>query len=130
MSQVRLYLDEDAMRRSLIFGLRARNVDVLTAAEADIINRRDEDHLTAAAAAGRALLTYNTADYCALHQGWTCRAGYLPALEAAWRLGNTVVAKLAGELEGVLQSGAGGQAVIRLTVQRRSGFGWLKLRRL
>lgn len=37
------------MRRSLAFGLRARNVDVLTAAEADMINRQDEDHLTAAA---------------------------------------------------------------------------------
>jgi len=35
-----------------VFGLRARNVDVLTAAEADMINRQDEDHLTAAAAAG------------------------------------------------------------------------------
>lgn len=70
MSQVRLYLDEDSMRRSLAFGLRARNVDVLTAAEADMINRQDEDHLTAASSAGRALFTYNTADYCALHQRW------------------------------------------------------------
>ena len=50
VSQVRLYLDEDAMRRSLVFGLRARNVDVLTAAEADMINRQDEDHPTAAVA--------------------------------------------------------------------------------
>ena len=70
MSRVRLYLDEDSMRRSLVFGLRARNVDVLTAAEADMINRQDEDHLAAASAAGRALFTYNTADYCALHQRW------------------------------------------------------------
>ena len=58
------------MRRSLAFGLRARNVNVLTAAEADMINREDEDHLTVAAATGRALFTYNTADYCALHQRW------------------------------------------------------------
>jgi Domain of unknown function (DUF5615) len=70
VSQVRLYLDEDSMRRSLAFGLRARNVDVLTAAEADMINRQDEDHLAATSAAGRALFTYNTADYCALHQEW------------------------------------------------------------
>ncbi|MGP8244749.1 MAG: DUF5615 family PIN-like protein [Bryobacteraceae bacterium] len=70
MSQIRLYLDEDSMRRSLVFGLRARNVDVLTAGEADMINRQDEDHLAAASTAGRALLTYNTADYCALHQVW------------------------------------------------------------
>ena len=58
------------MRRSLVFGLRARNVDVLTAAEADMINRRMKIIPTAAAAAGRALLTYNTADYCALHRRW------------------------------------------------------------
>jgi hypothetical protein len=71
MSQVRLYLDEDTMRRSLVFGLSARNVDVLTAAGADMINRQDEDHLTAASSAGRALFTYNAADYCALHQTWS-----------------------------------------------------------
>src|SRR5437588_10067868 len=70
MSQVRLYLDEDAMRRSFVFGLRARNVDALTAADADVVNRSDEYHLTAAAAAGRALFTYNTSDYCSLHQDW------------------------------------------------------------
>jgi hypothetical protein len=50
VSQVRLYLDEDSMRRSLAFGLRARNVEVLTAAEANMINRQDEDHLAAASA--------------------------------------------------------------------------------
>jgi hypothetical protein len=71
MSQVRLYLDEDAMRRALVVGLGARNVDVLTAAEAGMINRRDEDHLSAATTSGRALYTYNTADYCSLHNLWT-----------------------------------------------------------
>jgi hypothetical protein len=50
--------------------LRARSVDVLTAAEADMINRQDEDHLIAASAAARVLFTYNTSDYCALHQYW------------------------------------------------------------
>ena len=48
MSQVHLYLDEDAMRKALVLGLRARNVDVLTAAEAEMINRDDRDHLAAA----------------------------------------------------------------------------------
>jgi hypothetical protein len=70
VSQLRLYLDEDSMRKSLVFALRARNVDVLTAAEADMINRRDEDHLAVASAAGRALLTHNIADFCVLHQNW------------------------------------------------------------
>jgi hypothetical protein len=70
MSQPRLYLDEDSMRRSLVFGLRARNVDVLTASEAEMINRDDEDHLATASAAGRVLYTFNVADYCVLHQAW------------------------------------------------------------
>ena len=70
MSQVRLYLDEDAMRKALVFGLRARNVDVLTAAEAEMINRNDQDHLAAAAALGRVLYSFNVADYCILHQAW------------------------------------------------------------
>jgi hypothetical protein len=70
MSQVRLYLDEDSMRRSLVFALRARNVDVLTAAEANMINREDDDHLATASALGRTLFTHNTADYCVLHQHW------------------------------------------------------------
>jgi len=73
MSQTRLYLDEDSMRRSLVFGLRARGVDVLTALEAGMINRDDEDHLAAATVAGRALYTLNVADYCVLHQSWTSR---------------------------------------------------------
>lgn len=40
MSPLKLYLDEDAMRRSLVFALRARNVDVLTAAEAAMFSAR------------------------------------------------------------------------------------------
>ena len=69
VSRPRLYVDEDAMRRTLVFALRARNVDVLTALEADMINRGDEDHLAAATASGRVLYSYNLADYCILHQG-------------------------------------------------------------
>jgi len=42
----------------------------MTAAEADRVNRQDEEHLAAASASGRVLFTYNTADYCALHQHW------------------------------------------------------------
>lgn len=70
MSQIRLYLDEDSMRRSLVFGLRARSVDVLTAGEAGMINRPDEDYLIPASADARAIFTHNTADFCILHQGW------------------------------------------------------------
>jgi len=47
-----MYLDEDAMRRSLVFGLRARSVDALTALEAEMVNRDDQEHLAGAAASG------------------------------------------------------------------------------
>jgi hypothetical protein len=77
MSQPRLYLDEDTMRRSLVYGLRARNVDVLTAADAGMIHRSDEDHLVTASASERVLYTFNVADYCVLHQSWIARAGYM-----------------------------------------------------
>ena len=80
MNHPRLYLDEDAMRRSLVFGLRARHVDVITAADADMVNRDDDDHLLAAAGFGRALYSYNVADYCLLHQQWNTKEGNTPGL--------------------------------------------------
>jgi hypothetical protein len=51
-AQPRLYLDEDTMRRALVFALRARGVDVLPAAEAGMINRDDGSHLAIAAELG------------------------------------------------------------------------------
>jgi uncharacterized protein DUF5615 len=91
VSRVRLYLDEDSMRRSLVFGLKARNVDVLTADDADMINRPDEDHLDAASTAGRALFTHNTADYCALHHKWMsierAHAGIIVAPQQRYSVG-------------------------------------------
>jgi hypothetical protein len=70
MRRIRLYLDEDAMRRSLVFGLKTRNVDVLTALDAEMINREDEDHLLKAVSLERTVYTYNTADFCLIHQEW------------------------------------------------------------
>jgi hypothetical protein len=91
MSQARLYLDEDAMRRSLVFGLRSRNVDVLTAAEAQMINRQDQDHLAVASVSGRVLYTFNVADYCILHQAWMAEqrshAGIVVAPQQRYRAG-------------------------------------------
>jgi hypothetical protein len=50
MSRLRLYLDEDAMQHGLVIALRARRIDIVTAAEAGMINKSDEDHLDRAAA--------------------------------------------------------------------------------
>jgi hypothetical protein len=65
-----LYLDEDAMRKSPVFALRARNVDIETASEAGMINRADEDHLAYPSSASRVLYSFNVADYCSIHQAW------------------------------------------------------------
>jgi hypothetical protein len=91
MSQPRLYLDEDAMRNSLLFGLRARHVDVVTAFEAGMINRSDEDHLALAAESGRVLYTFNVGDYCLLHQTWISQqrrhAGIIVAPQQRYSVG-------------------------------------------
>ena len=71
---LRLYLDEDAMDADLVDALRARGVDVQTAHEAGMRNRPDRDQLNHAAAQGRALYTFNTGHYCALHADLLARS--------------------------------------------------------
>ena len=55
------------MDQALVRALRARNVDVLTAQEAAMIERSDAEHLAFAAAQGRTLCTFNVADFWILH---------------------------------------------------------------
>jgi predicted nuclease of predicted toxin-antitoxin system len=64
---IRLYFDEDSMRRSLVRALRARGVDVITALEAGMIEREDVEHLDYATEQGRVLCTFNVGDFCRLH---------------------------------------------------------------
>jgi hypothetical protein len=51
----------------------------------------DEDHLGAASSTGRILFTYNTADYCALHQRWISlkrsHAGIIVARQQQYSVG-------------------------------------------
>ena len=63
MSRIRLYLDEDAMRKALLFGLRTKLVDVVSALEAGMIHQPDSEHLRWATGEGRVLYSYNTGDY-------------------------------------------------------------------
>ena len=65
--KIRLYLEEDSMSRALVRGLRARNVDVVTALEAGMIERSDKEHLDYTSKMGRVLYSYNVADFCRLH---------------------------------------------------------------
>ncbi len=62
-----LYVDEDAMDEDLIYALRIRGVDIMTALEADMIERNDQEHLDYATAQGRALYSFNVSDYYRLH---------------------------------------------------------------
>ena len=64
---IRLYLDEDCMRRSLVAGLRAAGFDVLTAAEALRRGEPDEGQLLFAASQERVCYTSNVGDFSALH---------------------------------------------------------------
>lgn len=67
MSTIRWHIDEDAMARALIQGLRARGFDVLTPLDTEMTGEPDEAQLEFAAREGRVLYTFNVADYCRLH---------------------------------------------------------------
>ena len=58
------------MQQGLVIALRARRIDIVTAAEAGMLNKSDQDHLQWAAADGRVLYSFNIADYYALHFLW------------------------------------------------------------
>jgi hypothetical protein len=45
MSEVRLYVDEDAGENAVVQGLRARGIDVLTTVEANHCGATDQDQL-------------------------------------------------------------------------------------
>jgi len=64
---VRLYLDEDVFR-SVAVALRARGFDAISAHELQHYGWSDAEQLAYAAAQGRALFSFNVADYVALHR--------------------------------------------------------------
>lgn len=64
---IRLYFDEDTMRHSLVRALRSRGIDVITALDANLIERPDADHLTYATSQGRVLCSSNARDFYRLH---------------------------------------------------------------
>ena len=59
------------MDGDLVRGLRSRGIDVITAADAGMIRRKDEEHLNFAAMRGRALYSFNVGDYHQIHTEWT-----------------------------------------------------------
>ena len=69
MSQIRLYVDEDAAQHAVVEGLRGRGVDVLTILDAAKTSATDEEQLEFATSQGRSIYTLNVDDFCRLHGG-------------------------------------------------------------
>jgi hypothetical protein len=67
MSQIRLYVDEDAAQNLVIDGLRRAGFDVMTANQAGKRGATDEAQFAHAIADGRALYTLNAAHFARLH---------------------------------------------------------------
>ncbi|MFN8625578.1 MAG: DUF5615 family PIN-like protein [Candidatus Binatia bacterium] len=84
---IRLYLDEDTMDTALLSALRARGLDVMTALEANMIERPDEDHLAFAARKGRVLYSFNVADYYRLQAQGVSHAGLILAQQQRYTVG-------------------------------------------
>src|SRR6266436_4509432 len=68
--KIRLYLDEDAMDGNLVWALRVRGLDVVTALDAGLIETPDLKHLEYASLHGRTLYSFNVSDFMALHASW------------------------------------------------------------
>lgn len=88
---IRLYLDEDALDDDLMEALRRRRVDVTTATEAGLRHRPDPEHLAYAAVQGRAIYSFNTGDYYALHTAYLTQgishAGIILARQQRYSVG-------------------------------------------
>ena len=91
---IRLYCDEDSMRHALVLALRKRGLDVLTALEAEMIEETDEGQLAFAATQGRAIYSFNVADFCRLHSQWLARqrshAGIILAQQHQFSVGEQI----------------------------------------
>ncbi|WP_341735519.1 DUF5615 family PIN-like protein [Microcoleus sp. CAWBG640] len=67
MSQIRLYLDEDTLRKAFVQALRENGIDVVTVSDANNLGRIDEEQLIWATEQGRVIYTFNSRDFCRLH---------------------------------------------------------------
>jgi len=68
MSDIRLYVDEDAGEHAVVQGLRIRGLDVLTTVEANRCGVTDGDQLAFAVQKRRAIDTFKVVDFARLHR--------------------------------------------------------------
>jgi hypothetical protein len=78
----------------IVRGLRSRGIDVVTAADAGMIRRKDEEHLAFAGAQGRSLYSFNVADFHEMHTEWTAahrdHAGIILAQQKRYSTGEQI----------------------------------------
>ncbi|WP_017654565.1 DUF5615 family PIN-like protein [Fortiea contorta] len=67
MSIIRLYIDEDSQDQSLIRGLHARKIDVITVNETQTAGLIDLEQLRLATQQQRVLYSHNIGDFCQIH---------------------------------------------------------------
>ena len=70
MSQIKIYIDEDAMDSDLVAALRSRGVTVITVSDAGLAEKSDDEQLAFAAEQGCVLYTFNVSDFYRLHTVW------------------------------------------------------------
>ncbi len=89
---IRLYFDEDTLRHSLVKALRSRGVDVVTALDANMIERPDAEHLAYASSQGRVLCSSNGGDFYRLHSQLLAlgksHAGIIPIPQQRYSVGD------------------------------------------
>ena len=79
MSRIKIYIDEDAMDSDLVAALRSRGVTVVTALDAGLIARPDEEQLAFATECECVLYTFNVGDFYRLHTQWAGAGRTTPA---------------------------------------------------
>jgi hypothetical protein len=106
LSRIRLYVDEDAMDGDVVRGLRSRGIDVITATEAEMIRRADDEHLAYAAGQGRVLYSFNVGDFHQIHSDWIAagrsHAGIVLSQQKRYTTGEQIrrLIRLIGSLTG------------------------------
>jgi DNA-binding transcriptional MerR regulator len=98
MSQIRLYLDEDTLRKAFVQALRENGVDVLTVSDANNLGRIDEEQLIWATEQGRVIYTFNSRDFCRLHGNLLAVGGSHSGIIVAPRQSYSVGEQLRGLL--------------------------------
>lgn len=67
MSKIRIYIDEDSMKQSLVTASRNAGVDTVTSSDVNRNGYTDEEQLEWATGEGRVLYTANIRDFCRIH---------------------------------------------------------------